>query len=245
VYGISNSDDTASVYVVDGSPIVQVTGDLSVSGAIIGGNINSTQIIFGSSNMSVVSSGGNIVGNVGGTTLMTLSAGLVDIAGDLTVSGNATLSGNILGDRIQNGTTSFDIQTASGNANITVGGTSNVAVFAQAGVYITGNISATGDVIAQNVNSLSDATLKTNVTAIENAEQVIDALTGVGYDWINGSGHAYGLIAQDVEEVLPEAVKTDENGIKSVNYSMVIPFLIETVKELRQDIAEIKAQLKN
>ena len=46
------------------------------------------------------------------------------------------------------------------------------------------------------------------------------------------------------EEVIPEAVKTDENGIKSINYSMVIPFLVETVKELRQDIAEIKAQLK-
>jgi hypothetical protein len=245
VYGISNSDDTAAIYVVDGSPIVQVTGDLSVSGAIIGGNINSTQIIFGSSNMSVVSSGGNIVGNVAGTTVQTISPGLVSITGDLTVSGNATLSGNILGDSISNGTTSIQIQTPSGNANISVSGTGNVAVFGSAGLYITGNISATGDVIAQNVNSLSDATLKTNVTAIENAEQVIDALTGVGYDWINGSGHAYGLIAQDVEEVLPEAVKTDENGIKSVNYSMVIPFLIETVKELRQDIAEIKAQLKN
>jgi hypothetical protein len=52
------------------------------------------------------------------------------------------------------------------------------------------------------------------------------------------------MLAQKVEEVLPEAVRTDANGIKSVNYQMVIPFLVETVKELRQDIAEIKAQLK-
>jgi hypothetical protein len=50
--------------------------------------------------------------------------------GNLTVSGNATLSGNILGDRVQNGTTSIDIQTASGNANINIGGTGNLAVFA-------------------------------------------------------------------------------------------------------------------
>ena len=244
VYGLSNSDGTAQVNVIDGSPIVAVTGDLSVSGSILGGNINSTAITFGSSNMTVVSSGGNIRANVAGTTLMTLSAGLVDIAGDLTVSGNATLSGNILGDSISNGTTSVQIQTPSGNANISVGGTSNVAVFAPAGLYITGNISATGDVIAQNVNSLSDATLKANIVPIENAGAVVDGLNGVGYDWINGSGHAYGLIAQKVEEVLPEAVKTDENGIKSINYSMVIPFLVETVKELRQDIAEIKTQLK-
>ena len=105
-------------------------------------------------------------------------------------------------------------------------------------------MSVTGDVIAQNVNSLSDATLKENVTPIADAGQVVDALEGVGYNWKDGSGHAYGMIAQAVEEVIPEAVKTDENGIKSINYSMVIPFLVETVKELRQDIAEIKAQLK-
>jgi hypothetical protein len=183
VYGISNSDGTAQVNVVDGSPIVAVTGDLSVSGSILGGNINSTAITFGSSNMSVVSSGGNIVGNVAGTTVQTISAGLVSIIG---------------------------------------------------------NLSVTGDVIAQNVNSLSDATLKTNVTPIDNAEQVIDALVGVGYDWTNGSGHAYGLIAQDVEQVVPEAVKTDENGIKSLNYSMLIPFLIETVKKQGEEIAKLK-----
>jgi len=117
-------------------------------------------------------------------------------------------------------------------------------VFTSQGEYVTGNISVTGDVIAQNVNSLSDVTLKENVTPITDAGQVVDALEGVGYDWKDGSGHAYGMIAQAVEEVIPEAVKTDENGIKSINYSMVIPFLVETVKELRQDIAEIKAQLK-
>jgi hypothetical protein len=99
-------------------------------------------------------------------------------------------------------------------------------------------------VTAQNVNSLSDATLKANVAPIENAGTVVDGLNGVGYDWQDGSGHAYGMIAQQVEEVIPEAVKTDANGIKSVNYSMVIPFLVETVKQLRQDIAEIKTQLK-
>jgi hypothetical protein len=117
-------------------------------------------------------------------------------------------------------------------------------VFTAGGVFVTGNITASGDVVAQNVNSLSDATLKTNITPITNASTVVDGLNGVGYDWADGSGHAYGMIAQQVEEVIPEAVKTDANGIKSVNYSMVIPFLVETVKQLRQDIAEIKAQLK-
>jgi hypothetical protein len=96
--------------------------------------------------MTVVSSGGNIRGNVGGTTVMTISPGLVDIVGNLTVSGNATLSGNILGDRVQNGTTSIDIQTPNGNANVTIGGTSNVAVFTTTGVVVTGDISLSGNI---------------------------------------------------------------------------------------------------
>ena len=141
------------------------------------------------------------------------------------------------------GSSAVQIPSPNGNVDVKVNG-ANVAVWSTQGEYITGNISATGDVIAQNVNSLSDATLKDNVTPIENAGQVIDQLNGVGYNWKDGSGHAYGMIAQEVEAIIPEAVKTDENGIKSINYSMVIPFLVETVKELRQDIAEIKAQLK-
>jgi len=125
VTSISNQSGNAVVAASAIAAQVNVTGDLSVSGSILGGNINSTAITSGTSNMAIVSSGGNIRGNVAGTTVMTISPGLVDIVGNLSVSGNATLSGNILGDRIQNGSTSFDIQTASGNANISIGGTSN------------------------------------------------------------------------------------------------------------------------
>ena len=91
--------------------------------------------------------------NSGANTLSI--TGAVAITGNLSVSGNSTLSGNILGDRIQNGTTSIDIQTANGNANITVGGTSNVAVFATTGAYITGLLSATGNVNAGNLDAVN------------------------------------------------------------------------------------------
>jgi hypothetical protein len=56
------------------------------------------------------------------------------------VSGNATLSGNILGDRIQNGTTQIDIQTLNGNANITIGGTANTAVFSTTALTLATNL---------------------------------------------------------------------------------------------------------
>jgi hypothetical protein len=151
VTSIANSSGNAVIAVSPTSAQTNVTGDLSVSGSILGGNLNSTAITSGTSNMSIVSSGGNIRGNIAGTTVMTISPGLVDIQGNLTVSGNATLSGNILGDRIQNGTTQIDIQTPNGNANITVGGTSNVAVFATTGAFITGLASVSGNVTGGNI----------------------------------------------------------------------------------------------
>jgi hypothetical protein len=118
---------------VGGSNIATVSYVTSQISALSANSISS-----GTSNVRVVSSGGNVTTSVGGTSnVMVVSSTDVTITGNLTVTGNATLSGNILGDRIQNGTTQIDIQTPGGNANITVGGTSNVAVFATTGEYVT------------------------------------------------------------------------------------------------------------
>jgi hypothetical protein len=117
------------------------------------GALSANSISSGTSSVSIIASGGNIRSNIAGSTVQTISAGLVAITGDLSVTGNATLSGNILGDRVQNGTTSFDIQTPSGNANITVGATSNVAVFSTTGLAVAGtvSVSGTGNVTAANL----------------------------------------------------------------------------------------------
>jgi hypothetical protein len=132
--------------------------------------------------MSVVSTNGNIRANVAGTTVQTISPGLVAITGDLSVTGNATLSGNILGDRVQNGTTSFDIQSPNGNANITVGGTSNVAVFTTAasvvGGVITGSsVSVTGTI---NGTTLTGTSLTVSTGNITGGNIVNAGANGVG-----------------------------------------------------------------
>ena len=88
----------------------------------------------------------------------------VVITGDLSVSGNASLTGNISGDKLFNGTTSIEIQTASGNANITVGGVSNVAVFTQTGLNLTGAYSVTGNIIGGNVLTAGLVSATGNVT---------------------------------------------------------------------------------
>jgi hypothetical protein len=121
-------------------------------------SVDTTTIASGTSNMAVVASGGNIRANVGGTTIATIYSTGVQIDGDLTVTGNATLSGNILGDRIQNGTTTIDIQSANANANISVNGTTNVAVFASTGAYVTGVVSASGTVTGGNIATAGSIT---------------------------------------------------------------------------------------
>jgi hypothetical protein len=106
----------------------------------------------GTTDFTIATAGGNAAISVGGTAnVLVVTPTDVIVTGNLTVSGNATLSGNILGDRIQNGTTTIDIQSVNGNANITVAGTSNVAVFATTGLVITGLISGTGNVTGGNV----------------------------------------------------------------------------------------------
>ena len=118
-------------------------------------SVDTTTIANGTSNVKVVSSNGNVTTNVNGTSnVMVVSSTDVTIAGNLTVTGNATLSGNILGDRIQNGTTQIDIQSTGGNANITVGGTSNVAVFATTGEYVTGLLSVTGNIAGGSAGNI-------------------------------------------------------------------------------------------
>jgi filamentous hemagglutinin len=130
--------------------------DGSTPATIDAASVDTTQIASGTSSMAVIAADGNIRANVDGNTIQTISTTGVAITGDLSVTGNATLAGNILGDRIQNGTTQIDIQTQDGNANITVGGVSNVAVFSSTGAAITGTLSASGNA---NVGNLGTAGL--------------------------------------------------------------------------------------
>ena len=113
--------------------------------------------------------------------VVTIDAPFVEMTGNLTVTGNATLQGNILGDRIVNGTTSFEIQTLSGNANINVGGVSNVAVFTTTGMTVVGNINA-GNLALTGSFSLASLSATGNITGgnlISNGNAIITRDAGV------------------------------------------------------------------
>jgi hypothetical protein len=112
----------------------------------------------------------------------------------------------------------------------------------------TGNFLAYSDIIAVS-SALSDKRLKNNIISLSNSLEIINKLRPVSYTWdkkVNRQGTDFGLIAQEVEEILPNIVKETEtlfdNNIlyKSVSYEKLIPFLIKSVQELTEEINKLK-----
>jgi len=103
---------------------------------------------------------------------------------------------------------------------------------------VNGTIRATGDVIAY-----SDARVKENVKTIDNALDKVTQLRGVSYNKIGETDEKIGVIAQEIEKVLPQVVAEDDNGMKSVAYGNIVGVLIEAIKEQQKQIDELKARL--
>ena len=108
---------------------------------------------------------------------------------------------------------------------------------------ITFNLSAGSGSFTGNVTAYSDISLKENIEVIDNAVDKVSKLRGVTFDRIDNEDvpRQTGLIAQELEKVLPEAVETnEETGIKSVAYGNVVGLLVEAIKELKEEIEELK-----
>lgn len=92
-----------------------------------------------------------------------------------------------------------------------------------------------------SVNALSDVRVKENIETISNGLSLVTSLRGVTYNKIGREKVKVGVIAQEVEEVLPHVVTTDEDGMKAVDYGNMVAVLIEAVKELEARIVELEA----
>ena len=105
----------------------------------------------------------------------------------------------------------------------------------------TGAITITGDVTATNFITTSDARLKSNITNITDALAKVTQLNGKQYT-MYGQDDQIGLIAQEVEQVLPQMVHTrdDMMGTKAINYQNMVALLVEAVKELQTEIKGLK-----
>ena len=99
-----------------------------------------------------------------------------------------------------------------------------------------------GHVIADKYKGRSDARLKTDVVPIENSLDIINKMNGVSYRMNKDTKNSYGFIAQDVQKIVPEIVETDPNGYMTISYIEIIPFLVESIKQLKQEIKILKQE---
>ena len=140
----------------------------------------------------------------------------------------------------------------SGSAVMAVGGRIGVHAKQQTELagFFEGTISASlvnssGDVVAFQS---SDKRLKDNLKPISQSIDKLNKLTGYEFDWNDKQkiyeGHDLGVVAQEVEAVLPELVRTNSNGFKAVKYEKIIPLLIEALKDQQEQIYELKKKLE-
>jgi hypothetical protein len=120
--------------------------------------------------------------------------------------------------------------TPNGSNKLTING----------GTYIDGALNVTEDITAFYS---SDIALKDNVVNINDALVKVENINGVKFDWNNKStntGHDVGVIAQEIEEILPEIVATRQDGYKAVRYEKLVPVLIEAIKELSERVKKLE-----
>ena len=114
-------------------------------------------------------------------------------------------------------------------------------------ISASGDIVADGDIIAYNA---SDKNLKDNIQVIKGSLNKIGDIRGVEFDWNDKSpgwaqerGHDVGVIAQEVQKVVPEIVVERKNGYLGVDYKRLVPLLIESIKELKEEVEELKKKV--
>jgi hypothetical protein len=206
----------------------QLGGDLDLNSKNItgSGNINAVGVITASSFVGNVT--GNIIGNVTGTAT---TASHTTITNDTTSSTNNYIT---------------FVSATSGNRPQKVSSTgmifnplSKQVTFG--GALVVGNINSVGVITATDFNSSSDINLKENIKVIENATSKVQQLSGISFNWKENKKPAIGVIAQEVQSVFPELVNKLPNGTLTVNYDSLIAVLIESVKELKQEIEELKS----
>jgi len=211
---LSNIETATSSYETNGRGIVSgssqitpllPTGVISGSSQILGG----TGIVSGSSQITPLLPAGVVSGS--SQTIANLPTGT--ISGSSQILDGSTIHSSSIGDYQFN---SIGVGTAAST--------------------VAGEIRATNDITAFYS---SDIRLKENIVPIENALLKIESISGNTYDWKEGyeeihshKGNDVGVIAQEIEEILPQIVTNRDNGYKAVQYEKIIPLLIEAIKEL-------------
>ena len=246
----------------DSNDTVTIPGNLTVTGTTTTNNVETVS----------TSNGVIFEGNVADANELTLLAGTVSADRTVTLpdaTGTVALTSDIPtnNNQLTNGAgyiDSFDITTQTdskylrSNANDTATGIISItnstastnkttgALKVTGGVGISGALNVGGDVVAF---ASSDERLKDNIELISNPIEKVQSLKGVTWNWNDNADELQqslpnvGVIAQDVEKVLPQLVTDRDNGFKGVDYAKLTGLLIEAIKDQQKQIDELKSKL--
>jgi len=189
------------------------------------------RIVVGAGNTSITTLGTITTGTWNGSVIASayLDADTAHLSTTQTFSGAKTFSSAVT---ISNSTASTS--TTTGALKVT------------GGVGVGGDIFAGADIVAY---ASSDERLKDNVELISDPIGKVQALKGVTWEWNDNASEAakqspnLGVIAQDVEKVLPQLVHDRDNGYKGVDYAKLTGLLIEAIKEQQKQIDDLKSRL--
>lgn len=229
--------------------VTQQTGDYTAAQVTNAVTTDSTQTITGAKTFSAA-----LTGTSGSfSTTISSGTGVVGTSGDVVLVNGPGATPLLI--QTSTAANAIDVRQASSPAVTTFGvtrlGDMTAARNVTVGNNLTNNLlSGTGirpvNSTATGVltNSTSDARLKTNVETIVDGMAIVGQLRPVRYTWIDterlGSQVEVGLIAQEVQAVLPEVIGTNHDGMLSLDYSKVVAVLIGAVKELQARVAALE-----
>jgi hypothetical protein len=196
-----------------------------------GSGLALTGTVFSNTSPNVVQT--TVSGNAGTATRLQTARTIAGVSFD--GSANIALDNKTIANGAGYTTNTGDITGVTAGNGLTGGGASGSVTVSMSGSY-TGSFTATG-----NLTAYSDERLKSNVETIPNALEKVNALRGVSFDKDGERG--LGVIAQEVEKVLPELV-LDGEEYKSVAYGNMVGVLIEAIKELTKEVEDLKKQIK-
>ena len=143
---------------------------------------------------------------------------------------------------VMDGTAAIGTSTTVARADHVHG--SDTSKASLSGATFTGAVSGTSAtfsavVAALDFNSTSDEKFKTNIETISNSLEKVKEMRGVSFDWKETGKGTFGVIAQEIEKIVPELV-SEIDGHKTVNYNGIIGFLINAIKELSDKVDQLQ-----
>lgn len=227
-------------FVAAGSTNITVQNATTSNGTVIGFNINGSNILSFESNTNVTFQGNNFILSSVATLQIQSNAApgrsfvCLNNAGDGTWGYPSTLA---TADKIVFNGTGGELARLTNTGFLGIG-TSNPTL----AVDVVGEGNFTGRVSAFDFLTLSDRRFKTNIHAIERPTEILSSIRGVRFTWRDLSSEDIGFLAQELQEVVPEAVvgREETSAKLSVAYHKIIPILVESIKELQERVLQLE-----